>query len=168
MKPGILEIYTDGAAIGNPGPGGWAAILVWGPHRREISGAYQRTTNNRMELLAVIRALEAINRDGLKIDLYTDSMYVRNAWEEKWIQGWQKRGWKNVKNIDLWKQFIALSSRFNLKMHWVKGHAGHPENERCDELATNAARNGPYLTDTVYEQTEAGNNAGNNLFRADE
>ncbi len=137
----MIEIYTDGACRGNPGPGGWAALLLMGAHEREISGAEAHTTNNRMELTAVIRALEALKRP-VHARLYTDSQYVRNG-ITRWLPVWQARGWrtadrKPVKNQDLWQRLAELAGAHQLEWHWVPGHAGVPGNERVDRLA-NAA-----------------------------
>ncbi len=133
-----LTIYTDGACSGNPGPGGWGAILIWGDTRKELSGAEPETTNNRMELMAAIEALAAVTR-AVPIDLVTDSQYVKQG-IEGWIHGWKRNGWKTadrkpVKNADLWQRLDALAGGHDVTWHWVKGHAGHPENERADELA---------------------------------
>ncbi len=137
----MIEIYTDGACRGNPGPGGWAALLLMGAHEREISGAEAHTTNNRMELTAVIRALEALKRP-VHARIYTDSQYVRNG-ITRWLSAWQARGWrtadrKPVKNQDLWQRLAELAGAHQLEWHWVPGHAGVPGNERVDRLA-NAA-----------------------------
>ena len=136
-----VEIYTDGACRGNPGPGGWAATLQWEGHLRELSGAERETTNNRMELTAVIRALEALKRP-MAVRVYTDSQYVRQGITE-WIANWKKRGWrtadkKPVKNRDLWEALDVATARHSVEWHWVKGHSGVPGNERVDALA-NAA-----------------------------
>ena len=133
-----VTIYTDGACSGNPGPGGWGAILMWGDHRKEIMGGEALTTNNRMELMAAISALEAL-KTGVRADLYTDSAYVRNG-IMTWIHGWKRNGWrtadkKPVKNVELWQRLELALQRHDVTWHWVKGHAGHPENERADELA---------------------------------
>jgi ribonuclease HI len=133
-----VEIYTDGACRGNPGPGGWAALLLFGEHEREISGAEAQTTNNRMELTAVIRALEALKRP-VEGHIYTDSQYVRQGVLE-WLEQWKKRGWKTadkkpVKNQDLWEILDALVGRHKLEWHWVRGHSGNSGNERVDQLA---------------------------------
>ncbi|HRN87033.1 ribonuclease HI [Hyphomicrobium sp.] len=133
-----VEIYTDGACSGNPGPGGWGAILIWGDHRKEIKGGEAETTNNRMELMAAISALEALKK-GVEADLYTDSAYVRNG-ITSWIHGWKRNGWrtadkKPVKNMELWQRLDEALKRHRITWHWIKGHAGHPENERADELA---------------------------------
>ena len=144
-----VTIYTDGSARGNPdGPGGYGAILRYVDskgevHERELSQGYEKTTNNRMEMMGVIAALEALRRP-CQIDLYTDSQYVVNAFEKGWIRNWQKNGWKTaskepVKNKELWERMLKAASSHDLTFHWVKGHAGHPENERCDKLATEAA-----------------------------
>lgn len=133
-----VVIYTDGACSGNPGPGGWGAILIWGEHRKELSGGEANTTNNRMELRAAIEALQALKKS-VAIDLYTDSQYVKNG-ITNWIHGWKRNGWKTsdkkpVKNAELWQQLDEALQRHDVSWHWVKGHAGHPENERADELA---------------------------------
>lgn len=135
--PKIL-IYSDGACSGNPGPGGWGAVLISGNHRKEISGGEARTTNNRMELFAAISALEALKKRS-DVEVYTDSAYVRNG-ITGWIHGWKKNGWrtadkKPVKNAELWQELDALRDKHHVVWHWLKGHAGHPENERADELA---------------------------------
>jgi ribonuclease HI len=133
-----IEIYTDGACSGNPGPGGWGAVLRWGTHEKELSGGENETTNNRMELTAAIEALDALKRPA-RVDLYTDSVYVRDG-ITKWIHGWKRNGWrtadkKPVKNLELWQRLETALARHEVSWHWVKGHAGHPENERADELA---------------------------------
>ncbi|HEY0878547.1 MAG TPA: ribonuclease HI [Zeimonas sp.] len=133
-----VEIYTDGACKGNPGPGGWGALLRWGGHEKELFGGEARTTNNRMELTAVIRALAALARP-MRVELHTDSQYVQKGITE-WLPGWKRRGWKTadrkpVKNEDLWRELDALVARHEVRWHWVRGHSGHPENERADALA---------------------------------
>ena len=133
-----VEIFTDGACSGNPGPGGWGAILRYGETEKELSGGAAETTNNQMELMAAIKALEALTRP-CTVNLHTDSQYVKNGITQ-WMKGWIRNGWKTaakkpVKNADLWKQLSDAVSRHDVKWHWVKGHAGHPENERADELA---------------------------------
>ena len=148
-----VTIYTDGACSGNPGPGGWGAILMYGPHKKEMSGGEPQTTNNRMELMAAIVALEAL-KEHCEVILSTDSQYVRQGITQ-WIHNWKKRGWKTadkkpVKNVDLWQRLDAALGQHQIKWEWVKGHAGHPENERCDELARAAAMN-PTLEDTGYQ-----------------
>lgn len=133
-----IDIYTDGACKGNPGPGGWGALLRWQGHERELFGGESATTNNRMELTAVIRALEALNRDSLVV-VHTDSQYVQKGISE-WMSGWKARGWmtsdrKPVRNVDLWRELDALAKRHRIEWRWVRGHSGHPENERADALA---------------------------------
>jgi ribonuclease HI len=138
-----VEIFTDGACSGNPGPGGWGAILRYGPHEKEISGAESQTTNNRMELMAAIRALEAL-KEPCRVDLYTDSEYLRKGITE-WMPGWQARGWKTaakkpVRNADLWQRLLKAMAPHEVRWHWVRGHAGHAENERADTLARTALK----------------------------
>ncbi|WP_339780236.1 ribonuclease HI [uncultured Thalassospira sp.] len=133
-----VTIFTDGACSGNPGPGGWGAIMRFRGVEKELSGGDPATTNNRMEMMAAISALEAIKRP-CTVDIYTDSSYVRDG-ITKWVFGWQKRGWKTadkkpVKNVELWQRLLEAARPHKIEWHWVKGHAGHPENERCDELA---------------------------------
>ncbi len=133
-----VEIFTDGACRGNPGPGGWGAVLRYGSHEKDLYGGEKTTTNNRMELMAAIKALESLNR-ACKVELTTDSEYVRKGITE-WIDNWKKRGWKTsakkpVKNLDLWQRLDAATSQHEVNWHWVKGHSGHPENERADQLA---------------------------------
>lgn len=133
----IIEIFTDGACSGNPGPGGWGAILRWKGHEKELSGGERETTNNRMEMTAAIKALEAVKKKS-KIDLYTDSQYLQKGVSE-WMAGWKKKGWpKKIKNQDLWLRLDELISKHDVTFHWVRGHDGHPENERADELAVAA------------------------------
>lgn len=134
----VVEIYTDGACSGNPGPGGWGALLRYGDHEKELSGGEPQTTNNRMELMAAIRALESLTRPAA-VHLHTDSTYVRNG-ITKWIHGWQRNGWRTaakapVKNADLWRRLVAAIERHDVQWFWVKGHNGHPDNERADALA---------------------------------
>ncbi|MCL1844677.1 MAG: ribonuclease HI [Defluviitaleaceae bacterium] len=137
-----VEIYTDGACSGNPGPGGWGAVLIYGSHRKEISGGEAQTTNNRMEIMAVIRGLEML-KEPCEVALFSDSRYVVDAIEKKWAVRWQQNNWMRNKkepalNADLWEIMLALLKKHRVTFHWVKGHAGHPENERCDELARTA------------------------------
>lgn len=150
-----IIIYTDGAALGNPGPGGYGAVMIYGEHRKELSEGFVLTTNNRMELLAVIEALKHINNPQIPVAIYTDSKYVCDAISKNWLGSWVRKGFKDVKNVDLWKQYLHVSKSFQLKLHWVKGHAGIPENERCDFLATQAAKNSPVKRDTEYEKVAA-------------
>ncbi|MEM7192635.1 MAG: ribonuclease HI [Pseudomonadota bacterium] len=144
-RPAVI-IYTDGACSGNPGPGGWGAILASGPHRKEIKGGERQTTNNRMELTAAIEALEALKNPS-DVELYTDSNYLRGG-ITSWIESWKRNGWrtaarKPVKNVELWQRLEEAASRHAVNWHWVKGHAGHDENERADELAREGMA--PYL-----------------------
>ncbi len=138
-----VEIFTDGACSGNPGPGGWGAILRYGTHEKELSGGEAQTTNNRMELTAVIAALSAL-KSPCQVTLTTDSRYVVDAVSKGWVYGWQKKGWMRApgepaKNVDLWKQLLPLLKTHRVEFCWVRGHQGHPENERCDRLAVAAA-----------------------------
>ena len=133
-----IYLYTDGAASGNPGPGGWGVVLVCGPLRKEMSGGFALTTNNRMELLAVIMGLEAIKWENATVEVWSDSSYVVKAVEEKWLDNWVSTGFKKKKNSDLWLRFLPLYKKHKVTFHWLKGHAGHPENERCDRLAVAA------------------------------
>ncbi|MBL7776920.1 MAG: ribonuclease HI [Chitinophagales bacterium] len=148
----VVELYTDGSSRGNPGPGGYGAILKYGKHEKELNGGFRKTTNNRMELLAVIKGLEALTREGLTVHVFSDSKYVVEAVEKRWVWGWQKKNFKDKKNADLWRQYLAIQSKFNIKFHWIKGHNDHPYNERCDQLATAAADSKNLLIDVVYEQ----------------
>jgi ribonuclease HI len=150
-----IHIYTDGSALGNPGPGGYGIILASGRHYKELSQGYRLTTNNRMELLAVIIALESLKRADSIVELYTDSKYVVDAVNKRWVFAWEKKGFKGKKNVDLWKRFLAIYPKHQLTLHWVKGHAGHTQNERCDELAVKAANGDALLIDKVYEEENA-------------
>ena len=135
-----VTIYTDGACSGNPGPGGWGAVLIYGEHQRELSGGEARTTNNRMELTAVISALEVL-KEPCRVELWSDSKYVIDALEKGWAKGWQKRGWvKSDKKPALWEKLLQLTGIHELHYHWVKGHAENPYNNRCDELAVAESR----------------------------
>lgn len=138
-----IIIYSDGACLGNPGPGGWAAILLWNNHHKEISGGFAHTTNNRMEIMAVLEALRTLKQP-CSIVINTDSRYLHDAVEKKWIQKWQKNGWKTtdkkpVKNQDLWEQLSSFLDQHQIRFQWVKAHDGQKENERCDQLAKQAA-----------------------------
>lgn len=147
-----LKIYTDGAARGNPGPGGYGAILIWGNVEKELSGGYKRTTNNRMELMAVIKALESLKREALNITIYSDSQYVVKAVSEGWLRKWIATSFKGgKKNRDLWMQYHDLAQRHNIKFVWVRGHADNVYNNRCDILATTAADGKDLLVDEGYE-----------------
>lgn len=144
-------MFTDGAAKGNPGPGGYGTVLLFGPYRKELSEGYRLTTNNRMELLAVIKGLEAMKKQGLNILIYSDSKYVVDSVTKGWIWNWMKTNFKGKKNEDLWRRYITAAKPHNVKFQWVKGHAGNPENERCDQLAVIASQTPPLLIDDGYE-----------------
>jgi ribonuclease HI len=145
-----ITIYTDGAARGNPGPGGYGVVLMSGPHRKELSGGFALTTNNRMELLAVIVGLETLKKANSDVTIYSDSKYVVDAVEKKWVFGWQKKGFKNKKNPDLWKRFLKIYPKHQVKFIWVKGHANIKENERCDQLAVKASHQSNLPDDVGY------------------
>jgi ribonuclease HI len=147
----MIEIFTDGASSGNPGPGGYGVILRAGKHYKELYAGYRKTTNNRMELLAVIRALEALKNLNQEVTIYSDSKYVIDAIEKRWIHGWLQKGFKDKKNKDLWLRYLELSKLHRIKFVWVRGHNGHPENERCDQLAVAASKQKDLLIDTVFE-----------------
>lgn len=161
-----VTIFTDGSSRGNPGPGGYGTVLQFVDaagqlHEKELSAGYRETTNNRMELLAAIVGLEALKRP-CSVTLYSDSQYLVNAFNQHWVEGWLKRNWKNsnkqpVKNVDMWKRLLKAKEPHDVKFVWVKGHAGHPENERCDQLATAAADDAAnLLIDMGYEAAEGG------------
>ena len=149
----VINIYTDGASRGNPGPGGYGAILSFGKHRKELTAGYRKTTNNRMELLGVIAALEALKEKKYPVVIYSDSKYVVESVEKGWIWSWQKKGFKGKKNPDLWQRYILLHKKFKIRFVWIKGHAGHAQNERCDELAVESAEGSNLLIDEGYEQS---------------
>ena len=150
----VINVFTDGSSRGNPGPGGYGVILKFGDKIKEVSDGYRKTTNNRMELMAVCVALENLNTNKYPIVVHSDSKYVIDAITQGWIWGWQKKQFKGKKNKDLWMRYIALHGKFNLSFVWIKGHAGHPENERCDVLAFQAASNNPTKIDLVFESEE--------------
>jgi len=147
----MIRIYTDGAAQGNPGPGGYGTILKFNQAEKELSEGFRLTTNNRMELLAVIKGLEAIKKEGIPVTIYSDSKYVVEAVEKGWLWNWEKKNFKDKANPDLWMQYIPLHKKFKPKFVWIKGHAGHPENESCDALAVQAASESKLLIDYEYE-----------------
>ena len=147
-----VTIYTDGAARGNPGPGGYGIVLMSGRHRKELSQGYKLTTNNRMELLAVIVALEALKIENSKVTVYTDSKYVADAVEKGWIWEWVKKRFKKKKNPDLWLRFLEIYKKHRVRFVWVKGHADNPFNERCDQLAVGASMQQELLEDKGYQQ----------------
>lgn len=148
-----VTIYTDGAAKGNPGPGGYGAVLMYGQHRKELSEGFRLTTNNRMELLSVIVALETLKKPGIQVEVYSDSKYVVDAVNQKWVFGWEKKGFKGKKNVDLWQRFLKIYRQHKVRFIWVKGHAGNVHNERCDALAVAAAESGDLKIDDGYENT---------------
>ena len=152
-----VTIYTDGGAKGNPGPGGYGAVLMWGDKRREVNGGFRHTTNNRMELFAAITALESLKRP-CEVDFYSDSKYLVDAFRKKWIDGWRKRGWKKadkstVLNDDLWRRLDKAVAPHDITWNWVKGHAGNEGNERCDELVGWAIEAGNLPPDEGYEKS---------------
>lgn len=146
-----ITIYTDGSALGNPGPGGYGVVLISGPHRKELSAGYRLTTNNRMELMAVCVALEALRFEGSNVTLYSDSKYVVEAVNQRWLMGWERTGFKGKKNPDLWMRFLRIYRRHNVRFVWVKGHAETVENNRCDQLAVAAASGERLLDDVGYD-----------------
>ena len=148
---GIINIYTDGAAKGNPGPGGYGVVLEYNKTQKELSEGFRLTTNNRMELLAVIIGLESIKETGYKIIIYSDSKYVVDAVNKKWVFNWEKINYKKKKNSDLWKRFLKIYRMHQVEFKWIKGHAGHPQNERCDQLAVQATLNKNLKIDKGYE-----------------
>ena len=146
-----VTIYTDGAAQGNPGRGGYGVVLLSGPHRKELSAGFRLTTNNRMELMAVCVALEALKFYGTEVTLYSDSKYVVDAVNQRWVFGWEQKRFTGKKNPDLWMRFLRVYRRHRVRFVWVKGHASTIENNRCDELAVAAANSGNLFEDTGYE-----------------
>ncbi|MCB9361757.1 MAG: ribonuclease HI [Flavobacteriales bacterium] len=151
----VITIYTDGAAKGNPGNGGYGVVMMSGQHKKEIAEGFRLTTNNRMELLSVIVALETIKTENAHVEIFSDSKYVVDSVEKKWVFGWQKKGFKGKKNIDLWQRFLKVYPKHQVKFNWVKGHAGNVYNERCDELAVQAAESDNLLIDEGYEKENA-------------
>lgn len=147
----MITIYTDGASKGNPGRGGYGVVMMYGKHRKELSEGFKLTTNNRMELLAVIKGLEELKVEGIPVTVYSDSKYVVDAVQKGWLWGWQKTGFKNKKNVDLWKRYIPLHMKYKPRFVWVRGHAGNLENERCDQLAVAAAGSADLKADEGYE-----------------
>ena len=143
-------IYTDGAASGNPGPGGYGVVMMSGSHRKELSQGYELTTNNRMELLAVIVALEALKAENCEVTIFTDSKYVSDAVTKGWLFSWVKKGFKDKKNPDLWTRFLESYKKHKINFIWIKGHANNPENERCDQLAVEASKKTALMKDTGY------------------
>jgi ribonuclease HI len=146
-----VELYTDGSSRGNPGRGGYGAILKLGKHEKELSQGFKHTTNNRMELLAVIVGLEALTKDEIEVMVYSDSKYVVESVEKRWVFGWEQKNFKDKKNPDLWKRFLKIYRKHKVKFTWIKGHNDHPFNERCDVLATTAADGGDLINDEGFE-----------------
>ena len=159
-----ITIYTDGSSRGNPGPGGYGAILMWKGHRKELSAGYRFTTNNRMELMAIIAALEAIKKEGQQITVFSDSKYVVNAVEQRWVFSWLKKDFKDKKNKDLSMRFLDSYKKHQIRFIWVKGHADNPFNNRCDELATRAADGTGLLTDVAFEAEKTNATGNKDLF----
>jgi ribonuclease HI len=151
----MIEIYTDGASSGNPGPGGYGVILRSGQHYKELSAGFRKTTNNRMELLAVITGLEALKTPNQQVTIFSDSKYVIDSIEKRWVHGWVAKGFKDKKNKDLWLRYLAIAKAHQIKFVWVRGHNGHPENERCDQLAVAAGKQKDLLIDSVFEVESA-------------
>ena len=151
----MIELFTDGASSGNPGPGGYGAILRSGQHYKELSAGYRKTTNNRMELLAVIKGLEALKNPNQQVHIFSDSKYVIDSIEKRWVHGWVTKGFAGKKNKDLWLRYLELAKLHQIRFTWVRGHNGHPENERCDQLAVNAYKQKDLLIDSVFESLES-------------
>lgn len=149
----MIRIYTDGAAQGNPGRGGYGVILKFNDYVKELSEGFRLTTNNRMELLAVIKGLESLKKEGIPVTIFSDSEYVINAIEKGWLWNWQKKNFKDKANVDLWQRYIPLHHKYKPRFTWVKGHAGHVENERCDFLAVQAANGAKLQIDRAYEES---------------
>jgi ribonuclease HI len=150
----MITIYTDGASRGNPGPGGYGVVMLYGSLRKELSEGFRLTTNNRMELLSVIVGLEALKKEGSAVTVYSDSKYVVDAVEQKWVFGWEKKGFKDKKNPDLWMRFLRIFRKHQVKFVWVKGHHVNKENNRCDELAVAAALGTNLKIDVGYEASK--------------
>jgi ribonuclease HI len=148
----MITVFTDGASRGNPGPGGYGVVMIAGAHRKEISEGFRLTTNNRMELLSVIVALESLKKEGSVVTVYSDSKYVVDSVEKKWVFGWEKKYFNGKKNEDLWKRFLRAYRKHQVRFVWVKGHASNRENNRCDELAVAAALGSDLRADTGYEE----------------
>ncbi len=153
-----ITIYTDGSALGNPGNGGYGAVLMAGKHYKELSEGYKLTTNNRMELLAVIKGLEQLKGEGHNVTIYSDSKYVVDAIKKGWVFNWVKQGFKGKKNSDLWKRFLKIYPKHNVKMVWVKGHAGNKYNEVCDQLAVKAANDKEHLKPDAWFENQQNKN----------
>ena len=148
----VIELFTDGSSLGNPGPGGYGLVLRQGKHRKELSAGFRRTTNNRMELLAVIVGLEALKRPGIEVVVTSDSRYVVDAVSKGWVFNWEKKGLEKKSNPDLWRRSLKIYRQHNVRFVWIRGHTGHPENERCDRLAVAAAQADDLPADEAYEK----------------
>lgn len=153
-----VHIYTDGSSRGNPGPGGYGIVMEWvgKPYVKEFAQGYKKTTNNRMELLAVIEALKKLKQPKTRVKVFTDSKYVADSVEKGWVLGWEKKGFKDRKNADLWISFLKIYRKHHVSFQWIKGHNNHKQNERCDFLAVGASKKENLLTDTGFENSEAG------------
>ena len=153
---GRINIYTDGSSLGNPGPGGYGIIMEWEEKQyvKEFSDGFRLTTNNRMELLAVIIALETLKKQPMEVMVYSDSKYVIDAVQKKWVFGWEKKAFKDKKNSDLWQRYLNIHRKHKVNFHWIKGHNDHPQNERCDQLAVKAAKQSPINVDVFFEQNQ--------------
>ena len=152
-----IIIYTDGSAKGNPGNGGYGIVMLSGSFRKELKQGFKLTTNNRMELLAVIIAIESVKKVGSEITIFSDSKYVVDAVEKKWVFGWEKKNFNKKKNPDLWKRFLVVYRKHKVRFKWIKGHNSHPQNERCDQLAVAAAKGINLISDTFFESIEKEN-----------
>lgn len=149
-----VNIYTDGAASGNPGPGGYGIVMEAGRHRKEMNEGFRRTTNNRMELLAIIVAMRALKTTDVDLHIYSDSKYVVDSVTKGWVFNWEKKSFAGKKNSDLWQLYLQMHRKFKPQLHWVKGHNNHPQNERCDQLAVQAYKEGPLHVDSFFEKSE--------------
>jgi len=152
----MITIFTDGSSRGNPGPGGYGVVMMAGHHRKELSQGFRLTTNNRMELMSVIVGLEQLKKEGSAVTIYSDSKYVVDSVEKKWVHGWQKIGFKGKKNRDLWERFLRIYPKHKVRFQWIRGHANNVENERCDQLAVAAALGNNLLIDAGYEMERTG------------
>lgn len=154
---GRVNIYTDGSSLGNPGPGGYGIIMEWEGKQyvKEFSDGFRLTTNNRMELLAVIIALETLKKQPMDVMIYSDSKYVIDAVQKKWVLSWEKKGFQGKKNSDLWQRYLNIQRKHEVNFQWIKGHNNHPENKRCDQLAVKAAKKSPVNVDTFFEQNQS-------------
>lgn len=152
MTPEEIHLYTDGAARGNPGPGGYGIVLEWPfkGYRKEFAQGYEHTTNNRMELLAVIEGLKKLKQQPMEVKVFTDSKYVADAFNKKWVFGWEKKDFAKRKNEDLWREILREFRKHRVSFHWIKGHNDHPQNERCDALAVSASHQKPLKIDSGY------------------